>query len=403
MPVFYYRVGREDGSVLAKESEAESEEALRRELEDGGYLVLQVKPRRALGLGMTVPGLAGKLKSEDFLVFNQELLVLIRAGLPIVQTLDILMERTPLESFREALSDVKAEVRGGKALSDSMSRHPRFFSELYCNSLRSGERTGNLAEVLDRFIKYQRRILAVKRKVVSALTYPILLMGATVALLLFLLTYVVPTFSDIYSDSRAQLPAATVVLMNTTRFMKSYILLFIAIFVVIILAFRTWYRTDRGRERFDGYLLRLPLAGRLIKSYFISTMSRTLATILSGGIPMLQALEMVAKSVTNRVLTMKLLFVQERVRQGSSLAHALEEAGIMPPMTIRMIEVGEATGALETMLDDISVFYEDEVDVRLQRMTTLIEPLVMLFMGVVVGGIVIIMYLPIFQLAGTVQ
>lgn len=403
MAVYYYKVAREDGSILAKETEADSEDALRRELEDGGYLVLQLKKSQAFGFGIPFSGGRRKQKSEDFLVFNQELLVLIRAGLPIVQSLDILMERTPNEVFKDALADVKSEVRGGKALSDSMSRHLRFFPELYCNSLRSGERTGSLAEVLERYIKYQKRMLAVKRKLKTALTYPLFLIGVTTALMIFLLTYVVPSFSEIYVDFKADLPMPTMVLMHSTRLIRSYMPLFVVLVVLSVMAFRAWYKTPKGREAVDGYLLRIPMAGGLIKGYFISTMSRTLATILAGGIPMLQALEMVSRSVTNQVLAGKLRFVQERVREGISLAHALEETEVMPPMTIRMIEVGEATGALETMLDDISVFYEDEVDVRLQRFTTLVEPVIMLFMGIMVGGIVLIMYLPIFELAGTVK
>ncbi len=403
MPVYHYKVGREDGSILTKEAEAESEDALRRELEDSGYLVLQLKKRRAIGFSLPFSGLGKKQTGEDFLMFNQELLVLIRAGLPIVQSLDILGERTPNETFKEALTDVKTEVRGGKALSDSMSRHPGFFSELYCNSLRAGERTGNLSEVLDRYIKYQKRMLAVKRKLKSAITYPVFLVGVVVVMLVFLLTYIVPTFSEVYTDFKGELPWPTVILMNTTRFLKSYILVFAVAVAVIVYAFKAWYRTDRGREMVDGYLIRLPLAGKVISGYFISTMTRTLGTILAGGIPMLQALEMVARSVTNSVLAAKLRIVQERVREGISLAHALEETGTMPAMSIRMIEVGEATGALETMLDDISTFYEDEVDMRLQKFTTLIEPVMMLVMGVLVGGIIIVMYLPIFEMAGAVK
>jgi type IV pilus assembly protein PilC len=213
----------------------------------------------------------------------------------------------------------------------------------------------------------------------------------------------VPSFSEIYSDFKTELPLPTIILMNTTRFIRSYILVFMAGGLGLFLAFRAWYKTDKGRRTVDGYILRLPLIGSLVNGYIISTMTRTLSTILAGGIPMLQALEMVARSVTNREVSHNLRYVQERVREGISLAGALDETKIMPGMTIRMIEVGEATGALETMLDDISTFYEEEVNVRVQRLTNLIEPVIMLTMGVVVGSIVIIMYLPIFELAGTVK
>ncbi|MBI5190389.1 MAG: type II secretion system F family protein [Nitrospirae bacterium] len=403
MPVFHYRIGKEDGSVLDKETEAESEDSLRRDLEDSGYLVLEISKRRVAALGQGLGGFSRKQKSEEFLVFNQEILALIKAGLPIVQSLDILMERTPNPGFKDALADVRAEVRGGKALSDSMARHSRYFPELYSNSLRSGERTGSLAEVLERYIAYQKRMLTVKRKLKSALTYPLFLMGFTSGVLALLLLYVVPVFSEIYGDFKGELPLPTVILMNSTRFIKNYLPLFAALAIGCFFMLRAWYRTDRGRLVLDGYLLKLPLVGGLIKGYFISTMARTLATILSGGIPMLQALEMVSRSVTNRVLASKLSYAQERVREGSSLAGAFEETGIMPAMTIRMIEVGEATGSLEVMLDDISTFYEEEVDVRLNGMLSLMEPVMLATMGVLIGSIVVIMYLPIFELAGTVK
>jgi type IV pilus assembly protein PilC len=401
MPVFVYKAGREDGSVFIKETDADSPEALRRDLEESGYLVLQLKKRHALGL----TALSGrkKLKTEDFLVFNQELLVLIKAGLPIVQSLDILAERISHTAFKDALVDVKTEVRGGKSLSDAMSRHPGFFPELFCNSLRAGERTGALADVLERFIIYQKRLLDVKRKMVSALTYPTFIVGFTVLLLIFLLTYVVPAFTQTYADSQASLPLPTLMLMNFTHILRKFFLLFFALAVGAAYAFRAWYRTDNGRLAADKYLLKVPLIGGALKGYIISTMTRTLSTILSGGIPMLQALEMVSRSITNREVSNKMKYVQERVREGISLAGSFEETKIMPTMTIRMIEVGEATGALEAMLDDISNFYEDRVNVRLQRLTSLIEPIIIATLGLIVGSIVIIMYLPIFEMAGTIK
>jgi type IV pilus assembly protein PilC len=401
MPVFVYKAGREDGSVFIKEADADSPEALRRELEESGYLVLQLKKRHALGLA----ALSGrkKLRTEDFLVFNQELLVLIKAGLPIVQSLDILAERTSHKTFKDALVDVKTEVRGGKALSDAMSRHTGFFPELFCNSLRAGERTGALADVLERFIVYQKRLLDVKRKMVSALTYPTFIVGFTILLLIFLLTYVVPAFTQTYADAQASLPLPTLMLMSFTHILRKFFPLFVVLALGGIYAFKAWYRTDNGRLAVDKYLLKMPLIGSALKGYIISTMTSTLSTILSGGIPMLQALEMVSRSITNREVSTKMKYVQERVREGISLAGSFEETKIMPAMTIRMIEVGEATGALEAMLDDISSFYEDKVNVRLQRLTSLIEPIIIATLGLIVGSIVIIMYLPIFQMAGTIK
>ena len=262
-----------------------------------------------------------------------------------------------------------------------MSRHPGFFSELFCNSLRAGERTGALADVLERFIIYQKRLLDVKRKMVSAMTYPAFIVGFTVLLLIFLLTYVVPAFTQTYADAQASLPLPTLMLMKFTHILKHYFPLFVALAVGMGYAFRAWYRTENGRLTVDKYLLKVPLVGSALRGYIISTMTRTLSTILSGGIPMLQALEMVSRSITNREVSNKMKYVQERVREGISLAGSFEETKIMPTMTIRMIEVGEATGALEAMLDDISNFYEDRVNVRLQRLTSLIEPIIIATLG----------------------
>lgn len=403
MPVFYYKVGKEDGSIIENEVEAESADALRAELDDSGYLVLELRGRKAFSFDTALPGLTRKLGSGDFLVFNQELLVLIKAGLPIVQSLDLLTERTTIEGFKRALLDVKKEVLGGRALSEAMAMHTEFFPELYCNSLRSGEKTGEIAGVLSRYIAYLKRVMEVKQKLKSALTYPVFLIGVTFMVIAVLFTYVVPTFSDIYADFNAELPRATVILMTFTKFLKRYLLFFIGGGIAGVFLFRFWYRTEKGRTLVDRYVLKVPLVGTLINNYYTSTISRTLATVLSGGIPMLDALDMVARSVTNRDLSTRLRKVQSRVREGMSLYLALEESGMMSQMTIRMVEVGEATGSLETMLDDISTFYEDEVNANLQRVTTLIEPVIMLLMGAVVGTVVLVMYLPIFELAGTVR
>jgi type IV pilus assembly protein PilC len=402
MSLYYYKVGKEDGTIVENEVESDSADSLRRELEDADYYILELKKRHALSMNIGMSVRKG-IKAEDFLMFNQEMLVLTKAGLPITQSLDLLMERTPSPGFKAALQDVKSGVRGGTALSDAMAEHTEFFPELYCNSLRAGERTGNLDGVLERYILYLKRILEVKRKVKGAMVYPIFLIGVTTALLSFLLVVVVPSFTAIYADFQAELPVATVILMNITSFIRSYIIFFLLALIAGAFAFKSWYRTDKGRELADRITLRLPLLGPIIISYYVSTICRTLGTILSGGIPMLESLDMVARSITNRSYSARLEEVQLRVREGMSLSDALEQYELMSPMTLRMVEVGEATGALEVMLEDISTFYEDEMGLRLQRITNLIEPVIMLGMGVIVGAIVIAMYLPILQIAGTVS
>jgi len=402
MPLFHYKVGKEDGTILSNEVEADSAEALRRDLEDSGYYIIELKKRHALSMELRLPGVGKGLKSEDFLIFNQELLVLTKAGLPITQSLDLLMERTPSPGFKAALQDVKSGVHGGKALSDAMAEHTEYFPELYCNSLRSGERTGNLAGVVERYITYLKRILEVKRRLKGAIVYPLFLIGVTVALLSFLLVYVVPKFAEIYEDFESELPAATLILINLTGIIKSYLIYFLLGLVAAIFLFRTWYRSEKGRAAADRLVLKLPIAGDIVRGYYVSAITRTLGTVLAGGIPMLEALEMVSRSITNRDYSNKLNDVKARVSEGMSLSDAMEQNELMSQMTLRMVDVGEATGALEVMLDDISSFYEDELNQRLNRVTSLIEPVIMLGMGLIVGSIVVSMYLPILQIAGTV-
>jgi len=232
--------------------------------------------------------------------------------------------------------------------------------------------------------------------------YPIFLIGVTTALLAFLLTYFVPQFADIYADFRADLPTPTLILINLTHFIKTYAIFFILGIIVAAFIFRTWIRSEKGRATADRLLLKLPIAGGIANGYYVSAITRTLSTVLSGGIPMLDALDMVARSITNRDYSGRLAEVQSRVSEGMSLSDAMERYELMSPMTLRMIEVGEATGALEVMLENISGFYEDELNLRLQRVTSLIEPVIMLGMGLIVGSIVVSMYLPILQIAGTV-
>jgi len=255
---------------------------------------------------------------------------------------------------------------------------------------------------VERYIIYQKRILEVKRKVKGAIVYPIFLIGVTVALLSFLLTYVVPKFADIYSDFKADLPTPTLILINLTHFIKTYSILFVIGIIASAFLFRAWLRSEKGRATADSLILKLPIVGGIASGYYISAITRTLGTVLAGGIPMLDALEMVARSITNRDYSARLAEVQARVSEGMSLSDAMERYELMSTMTLRMVEVGEATGSLEVMLDDISGFYEDELNMRLQRVTNLIEPVIMLGMGLIVGSIVVSMYLPILQIAGTV-
>jgi type IV pilus assembly protein PilC len=403
MPRFAYRIGKSDGTILEEKVDAENEEDLKSDLEARGYLVFSVRKLQGLNFSFSFPQYTSRIGQREFLVFNQEFSALLRAGLPIIRVIDILVERVENPGFRTDLLAVRQEIKNGSAISDAMTKHPRHFPELYVASIRAGEQSGNLSEILDRFISYLKRMIAVQRKVMTALSYPGFLVVVSVAVVLFLLAFVMPTFSDIYKESNAQLPQSTLYLMGVVDFLKEYFLAIIATLVFMMIGFRYWVKTEGGKRTTDRWLLRVPLLGGLMIQHNIIRVSRTLSTILSGGIPLVPALGMVERAVTNRDLSLRIHQATEKVKEGVGLARAFSGMAFFPRMLVEMVEVGEQTGSLPEMLREIADFQEDELDLRLTRLMTWIEPAILLVMGVFVSTIVIIMYLPIFNLSGTIQ
>lgn len=405
MPTFVCRIGKPDGTVLEERLEAEDEADARLRLDRRGVVVFGVKPTgrlHAFSPRLAAPFHRG-LTSAEFLVFNQELLVLIKAGLPIMRALDILAGRSGHPTFQRVLGDVREQVRGGSSLADGMARHPREFPELYVASLRAGERSGNVVEMLVRYQAFMKRMLAVRKKIVSSLSYPAFLLVMGAGVILFLLAFVMPTFLDVYREAQADLPAATRWLMAFVGFLKQWVLALIGLLIAGIVGLRLWRRTPTGRRLFDRGLLWMPGLGRIVRTHYTISLSRTLATILTGGIPLVTALRMVADSIPNRAVVEHLSGVIERVKTGSGVAAAFAVGGFMPRMTLEMIEVGETTGALEEMLNQIADFHEEELDRMLTRITTWVEPVLLLVMGGLVAAVVVTMYLPIFNLAGTIK
>jgi type IV pilus assembly protein PilC len=403
MPTFVCRIGNADGTVLEERVEAEDEMDARSRLDRRGVVVFAVKPAGYLKVLSGVSSFHRRLPVREFLVFNQELLVLIKAGLPIMRALEILAARTGIGAFQGVLNDVRERVRGGSSLADAMAAHPRDFSELYIASLRSGERSGNVVEMLTRYQAFMKRMLAVRKKILSALSYPAFLLAVGVGVIVFLLMFVMPTFLDVYREAQSELPLATRWLMAAVTFAKQWAVFGVAGLVVAALALRMWRRTESGRRLVDTLLLRTPGIGSIVRTHYTISVSRTLATILAGGIPLVSALRMVADSVPNRVIADHLARVIDRVKSGIGLAAAFSVDGFMPRMTLEMIEVGETTGALEEMLNQVADFHEDELDRSLTRITTWVEPALLLTMGLLVATVVITMYLPIFNLAGTIK
>jgi type IV pilus assembly protein PilC len=404
MPTFVCRIGKADGTVLEERLQADDAADAKSRLERRGVVVYAVKPVGTLkAWSPDRIGLSRRISPQEFLVFNQELLVLIKAGLPILRALDLLAARSGQAGFREMLADVRERVRGGSALADALASHPRHFSELYVASLRAGERSGNIVEMLTRYQVFMKRVLAVRKKVVGALSYPAFLLAAGAGVILFLVAFVMPTFLDVYREAKTELPMATKWLMAAVSFLRHWAVALAAGVIAVVVAFRLWRRTEPGRRLTDRWWVHSPIVGTIVRTHYTISISRTLATILAGGIPLVSALRMVEDSTPNREVSAHVSRVIERVKSGSGLAQAFSVDGFMPKMTLEMIEVGEATGALEEMLNQVAEFHEEELDRALTRISTWIEPAMLLTMGVLVAAVVITMYLPIFNLAGTIK
>lgn len=404
MPAFQYRVARADGTTREGWTEGPDEQAVRAQFEGQGYLVFHLRRRGAwpLSLDARFRGRRG-VPLQEFQVFNQELLALIKAGLPILKVWDLLIERSRRPAFQEVLRAVRQDIRGGSSLAEALARHPACFPDLYLASVRAGEQAGNLPEVLQRYIVYLKLIIGLRQKMVKALAYPAFLVVVGTAVVAFLLAYVIPTFSSVYGDAATTLPPATKVLLALVEAIRTHLVMFGMAAAAAVGALRLWLATPAGRAVWDRTILAVPLIGEVLVNHYTVQFSRTLATVLSAGTPLVKALPIVQGAVTNRFVAAGLAAATERVREGGALAAALAGNKVLPMLALEMIAVGEETGALETMLRDIAELYEGDLDQRLNQLTTWIEPMLLLVMGVIVGAIVIVMYLPVFQMAGTVR
>ncbi len=401
MTIYNCKLGSSDDKIVEKEFEAANQEMLRQSLEEQGFFVFEIKKKPFQFLWEK--GLVRrKLDTKEFIAFNQELLVLLKAGLPIIHALDTILEKSDKGKLAEILHEVREDIKGGAALSDSLEKHSRVFSHLYIATIRAGEKTGDLPQTIRRYLTYLKRVEGFKKKVYSAIIYPAIILSLACIVVTFLLLYVVPTFSKIFADAGSQLPLPTLILITFTTMLKRYILVVVGIIIAAIVLFRRFSMTDQGSFLIDGWKLRLPFLGELFSKYAVAGFSRTFATVLGSGIPIVESMKMSVGTLNNKVLERRLLEAVIRVEEGTTLSAALERVKIMPPIALRMMGVGETTGALEVMLEEISEYFEEEIDRKLHVLTTAIEPAIMIIMGLVIGGIIITMYLPIFKIAGTV-
>ena len=395
------RLGTTSGEIIEGIYVAQSEAALRRELEEKGLHVLALKPRLGLG-GFSFGGESRKIKRHEFLVFNQELATLLKAGMPLVQSLDILRSRLSDPVFKSVLDDVYEKVRGGTALSDAFTAHGDLFPSVYTASLMAGERSGNLDAVLRRFVAYSKTIDTVRSKTISAMIYPVILVALAVVLVAIIVVKVVPTFAEFYGSFNAELPLSTRMIVGVSDIIRTQLWLILIALGAAALGFYTWIKQPGRGAQFDRWILKLPMIGGSVHKFSTSQMARTLATLLGGGIPLVNALEIAARSTGNRYMGKELEIVGARVREGQSFAGTLLERQTVPDVAIKMIEVGESTGSLTEMLNSLADFYDEEIETEVSRFVTLIEPAMLVFMGVVIAGIVLALYLPLFQLTSVV-
>lgn len=401
MALYTCKLGASDGKILYRDFEASETGVLRKSLEDQGFFVFEVKKKPFQFLfdkGHT----RRKIDNKNLLTFNQEMLVLIKAGMPIMQVLDTILERHDSGKLSEVLQQVREDVKGGAALSVAMEKHGRAFPYLYVASIRAGERTGDLPRTIRRYIQYLKRVDSIRKKVVAALFYPSILVVFAILAVILLLVYVVPTFSQVYTDSGSQLPLLTQMLITFTSLLRRFFLLGLALLMGVIFALRSWQSTESGLYTVDRLKLTMPFFGDVFTKYSVAGFTRTLATVLGSGIPIIESLRMSIGTLNNVYMEKRLYEVVRFIEEGGRLSVGLERINIMPPIALRMLGVGETTGSLEDMLIDISDYLEDELEERMRLLTTAIEPAIMLIMGVVIGVIIIAMYLPIFKLGSTV-
>jgi len=402
MAEFVLKYADSRGEIHQQVAEAASEQELRERLSEQGYLVYWVRPRvgvQALARGWRRPK---KVNLEKFLIFNQQFVTLIRAGLPILKGLDLLAGRLTDAKLGRWISAVRDEVRNGALLSEAFRRQG-VFPPVYVSSVLAGEKSGSLAEVLDRYISYQKLALAVRKKLLVSLIYPCFLVFLVCCLVVFLVTYVVPNFAQLYESMQADLPHITQILIAVGTTARAYIVAGFGILLAALAGFRLWALRPAAQEKLDRLKLRLPLAGEIWIKYQVAQFSRVLSTLLVGGIPLVQALETAAESLGTSLLRKALGQAQKLVREGQPLSAALRGTGIFPGLATDMIEVGESTGALPSMLASVAEFYEDDVNTRMAAALSLIEPAIMIFMGVFVAFVLVALYLPIFSLADTLR
>jgi type IV pilus assembly protein PilC len=395
---FRCRLGTPGGDVIEGVYVADNEARLRRDFEEKGLYVLAVKRAGSAAFGSFSLPKRSRISSREFLVFNQELATLLKAGMPLVQSLDILRQRVSNPLLKTVLDDVYDRVRAGSSLSESFEAQGTMFPGIYTASLLAGEKSGSLEAVIRRYVAYVKVVSGVRRKTISALVYPAILLLLSCIVVAIIVLRVVPEFGAFYNQFGKELPLSTRMIVAVSEFAGTYFLLMVVAVVAAASAFWSWLRPPANRRRFDRWTLRIPMLGSIAQKFATSQAARTLATLLGGGIPLVNAIDVASRSIGNQYMAYQLQAAAQQVREGRALATAMNDSGAFPDVAIKMVEVGESTGALQEMLNSLSDFYDEEIETNLGRFVTLVEPALLVVMGLVIAGLLLALYMPLFNL-----
>jgi type IV pilus assembly protein PilC len=402
MPVYQWVGKNRKNEVQKGEIEAVSEEAVTAQLTRQRIIPTKVK-KKPKDLFENVSFLQPKVKERDVILFARQFSTMIDAGLPIIQCLDILYSQQGNATFKKMLKEIKESVEGGATLAEALKKFPRQFDNLFVNMIAAGEAGGILDGILRRLAAYMEKAAKLKAQVKGAMTYPIVTLIIAVLVLAVILVFVIPVFEEMFADFGGELPVPTQVVVAMSDMVKSKIIYIVIGLVLFIIAFKKFYRTEKGREVVDKLLLKLPVFGDLLRKVAVAKFTRTMGTMLSSGVAILEALDIVAKTAGNKTVENAIYKVRKGIAEGRTMADPLAQSGVFPSMVCQMISVGESTGALDAMLGKIADFYDEEVDQAVENLTSLIEPFMLVFLGVTIGGLVVAMYLPIFKMAGAIS
>jgi len=400
MPIYKWEGKTAKGAIKKGETEAPNEAAIRIHLRQQNVIPTKVTTK-GKEIKFSLP-FKQKVKQRSIAIFTRQLATMIDAGLPLVQSLEILSSQQESKLFKNVIREIREDVEGGSTFAGALKKHPTTFNELYTNLVVAGEEGGILDNILNRLANYIEKSEALKKKVKSALIYPATIVGVAVIVVMILMIFVIPVFETMFKSAGSNLPLPTLIVVTLSKLIKKYVVVFIPAVILLIYLGRKYHQTQGGKMVIDRLLLKLPVFGPLFKKIAVARFSRTLGTLVSSGVPILDGLSIVSRTSGNRTIETAILNARASIREGETIAEPLSRSNIFPPMVIQMISVGESTGALDSMLSKIADFYEEEVDIAVSNLTSLLEPFLMIFLGVVIGGVVIAMYLPIFNMASAV-